>query len=361
MLYHICMRVKMISVKLIRIKYTKYKKGKIMNIGNIKINAVAALAPMAGVTDKAFREICALCGAAYFTSEMISTKGLIYNSQKTFDLMQRSEYDNPFAIQLFGNTPSDFAKAIEIIQKNSLIPDIIDINMGCPATKIVKENSGSALMKNPQLCGEIVKSAKSVSPVPVTVKIRSGWNYKTINAVEIAKICEQSGADAITVHARTKEQGYSEKSNLEVIKKVKENVKIPVIGNGDIIDAASAKHMMNFTKCDMVAVGRGAMGNPWIFSEINASVLGKSNYSVPTIDEKIKLIKTHIQKICTYKGEQRGIKEARKHMASYIKDIPNAANFRKEAFSAESKDELFALCDKISKSENQTYVQEEKI
>lgn len=321
-----------------------------MNIGNVKINGIAALAPMAGVTDKAFREVCALCGAAYFTSEMISTKGLIYNSKKTFELMDRSKYDNPFAIQLFGNTPSDFAQAIDIIAENGLLPDIIDINMGCPATKIVKENSGSALMKNPDLCGEIVRVSKSVSPIPVTVKIRSGWNSKTVNAVEVAKICELAGADAITVHGRTKEQGYSGKSDLEIIKQVKESIKIPVIGNGDVVDLASARQLIEFTKCDMVAVGRASMGNPWIFSEINKGIFENQKWVEPSINEKIEIIKIHIQKICMYKGQERGIKEARKHIASYIKDIPNAANYRKIAFQAESIEEIFNLCEKIAES-----------
>ena len=190
-----------------------------MKIGNIEINKFASLAPMAGVTDRAFREICSLFGVAYFTSEMISAKGLIYNSQKTFRMLERSEMESPFAIQLFGSEPEDFKKAVYLLSESK--PDIIDINMGCPATKIVKENSGSALMKNPKLCGEIVKAAVSESKVPVTVKIRSGWNKNNINAVEVAKICEYNGASAVTVHGRTKEQGYSGLSDLEIIKSVK--------------------------------------------------------------------------------------------------------------------------------------------
>ena len=212
-----------------------------MKMGNIEINKFASLAPMAGVTDRAFREICSLFGVAYFTSEMISAKGLIYNSQKTFRMLERSEMESPFAIQLFGSEPEDFKKAVYLLSESK--PDIIDINMGCPATKIVKENSGSALMKNPKLCGEIVKAAVSESKVPVTVKIRSGWNKNNINAVEVAKICEYNGASSITVHGRTKEQGYSGISDLEVIKSVKDSVKIPVIGNGDVVDGATAKRM----------------------------------------------------------------------------------------------------------------------
>lgn len=316
-----------------------------MYIGNVKIEGKATLAPMAGITDRAFREICALFGASYFTSEMISTKGLIYKSRKTFDLIDRSETDNPFAVQLFGNNPKDFAQAIQLLM--DYMPDIIDINMGCPATKIVKENSGSALMKNPDLCGEIVRAAKAASPVPVTVKIRAGWDNKSINAVQVAKICEEAGADAITVHGRTREQGYSGFSDLNVIKEVKNSVKIPVIGNGDITSAEAAEKMMVFTKCDMVAVGRGAIGNPWIFAEINSKVGCEKIWHPPPLTEKSEIMKKHIEKLCTYKDEERGIKEARKHIAGYIKDIPGAAVFRKSAFSTKNKKELLDLCDEI--------------
>lgn len=316
-----------------------------MKIGNIEINKFASLAPMAGVTDRAFREICSLFGVAYFTSEMISAKGLIYNSQKTFRMLERSEMESPFAIQLFGSEPEDFKKAVYLLSESK--PDIIDINMGCPATKIVKENSGSALMKNPKLCGEIVKAAVSESKVPVTVKIRSGWNKNNINAVEVAKICEYNGASAVTVHGRTKEQGYSGLSDLEIIKSVKDSVKIPVIGNGDVIDGNSAKRMKEYTGCDMIAVGRGAMGNPWIFSEINSAFNDEILFIEPTLSERAEIMKLHIEKLCGYKGENVGIKEARKHIACYIKGIDGAANFRKLAFETKTKEELISLCDKL--------------
>lgn len=315
-----------------------------MIIGNVNITGIAALAPMAGVTDRAFREICALFGAAYFTSEMISTKGIIYGSEKTFNLAERSAKEKPFALQLFGNNPIDFKNAIELL--GNRIPEIIDINMGCPATKIVKENSGSALMKNPELCGEIVYAAKSASPVPVTVKIRSGWSENTINAVEVAKICEQAGASAVTVHGRTKQQGYSGKCNQDIIKAVKSAVKIPVIGNGDINCANDALDMINYTKCDLVAIGRAAMGNPWIFSEINCAK-SKSPFSPPTIEQKSEIMKLHINKLCDYKGERRGIAEARKHLSCYVKDIKNAADLRRQIFSAPSKSELLKIIDSI--------------
>lgn len=316
-----------------------------MKIGNIDINKFASLAPMAGVTDRAFREICSLFGVAYFTSEMISAKGLIYNSQKTFRMLERSEMESPFAIQLFGSEPEDFKKAVYLLSESK--PDIIDINMGCPATKIVKENSGSALMKNPKLCGEIVKAAVSESKVPVTVKIRSGWNKNNINAVKVAKICEYNGASSITVHGRTKEQGYSGISDLEVIKSVKDSVKIPVIGNGDVIDGNSAKRMKEYTGCDMIAVGRGAMGNPWIFSEINSMFSSENLFIKPTLYERAEIMKLHIEKLCEYKGENVGIKEARKHIACYIKGIDGAANFRKLAFETKTKEELISLCYKL--------------
>ena len=316
-----------------------------MKIGNIDINKFASLAPMAGVTDRAFREICSLFGVAYFTSEMISAKGLIYNSQKTFRMLERSESESPFAIQLFGNDPEDFKKAVYLLSESK--PDVIDINMGCPATKIVKENSGSALMKDPKLCGEIVKATVNESKVPVTVKIRSGWNKNSINAVEVAKICEYNGAFAVTVHGRTKEQGYSGLSDLEIIKSVKDSVKIPVIGNGDVVDGATAKRMKEYTGCDIIAVGRGAMGNPWIFSEINSAFDNETLFIRPTLSERAEIMKLHIEKLCRYKGESVGLKESRKHIACYIKGISGASYFRKLAFDAKTKDELINICDNI--------------
>lgn len=318
-----------------------------MQIGGVKINGLAALAPMAGVTDRAFREICALCGAAYFTSEMISVKGLIYGSAKTFELADRSPLERPFALQLFGSEPADFEKAVGLIK--SLSYEIIDINMGCPATKIVKENSGSALMKTPEKCGEIVYAAKKNANCPVTVKIRAGWDESCINAVTVAKICEQAGASAITVHGRTKAQGYSGRSNPDIIKQVKQAVKIPVIGNGDVCCAEDAKKLMDYTDCDMVAVGRGAMGNPWVFEEINNYLSGKNPFSELSFSEKIGTMKLHIEKICEYKGESCGIKEARKHIACYIKNVPNAAEFRKKTFEAKTKQEILTLLETLKR------------
>ncbi len=318
-----------------------------MKIGKLKINGIAALAPMAGITDRSFREICADFGASLFTSEMVSVKGLIYESKKTFSLINRGIKEYPFAVQLFGNDPKDFYKAVKLI--SNFLPDIIDINMGCPATKIVKENSGSALMKTPELCGEIVYAVKQACNLPVTVKIRAGWNSESINAPEVAKICEQAGCSAITVHGRTKEQGYSGTSNLEIIKKVKESVKVPVIGNGDIISVESAEHMIAITNCDMVAIGRGAMGNPWIFSQVNNWYRKDKFTAKIPLKEKSRVMRIHINKICEYKGEKIGIKEARKHIAAYLKGFPDAAELRRQAFISANKTQLLEICDYLDK------------
>lgn len=316
-----------------------------MKIGNININNIASLAPMAGVTDRAFREICSKFGVAYFTSEMVSVKGLIYESKKTFSLIEHGDDEKPFALQLFGNNPKDFYEAVKLLSDN--LPDIIDINMGCPAPKIVKENSGSALMKTPELCGEIVRSVKQACSLPVTVKIRAGWNSSNMNAPEVARICSQAGADAITVHGRTKEQGYSGNNNLDIIKKVKESVSIPVIGNGDVVSVESAKRMLEHTNCDLIAIGRGSMGNPWIFSQINSWYKNGSFQEDIPAHEKSSVIKEHIEKMCKYKGESTGIKEARKHMAAYIRGIPHAAELRKRVFVAENKSQLMEICDSL--------------
>ncbi len=318
-----------------------------MKIGNVKVNGMAALAPMAGLTDRAFREICAKHSASYLTSEMISTKGLIYKSKKTFELTSRSKKETPFAIQLFGNDPKDFEKATSLLLP--LKPDIIDVNMGCPAPKIVKEGSGSALMQNPQLCADIVKAIKSVTDIPVTIKIRSGWNASALNAVEVAQTCEKAGANAITVHGRTRDQMYSGTANLDIIKNVKESTGIPIVGNGDVTSVFSAEHMINYTGCDLVAIGRGAIGNPWIFNEINSWFTSKKSPAPPEIKEKIKVMKIHIKKICKYKGDTRGIKEIKNHIAGYINGIPCAAEYRKKAYFAESKQDLINLFQEIER------------
>lgn len=234
-----------------------------VKIGNVEFKSCAVLAPMAGVTDRAYRELCVEFGAAYCVSEMVSSKALSFNSKKSEELMEISDYERPCGIQIFGDDPKCMADAAIHSMENK--PDIIDINMGCPAPKISSNGSGSALMKNPQLCGEIVKAVMSTVDVPVTVKIRKGWNNSAVNAVEVAKICEQAGAAAITVHGRTREQYYKPPVDYDIIKEVSNAVSIPVIANGDITSAQKAKEVMDYTGCRLVMIGRATLGNPWIF------------------------------------------------------------------------------------------------
>lgn len=316
-----------------------------MKIGNTEINGYAALAPMAGVADRAFRELCVGFGAAYVVGEMVSAKGITYNSEKSFELLELSRQERPAAVQLFGYEPDVMAKAADFAMKYS--PDIIDINMGCPAPKIACNGSGSALMKNPQLCGEIVRAVSQTVDVPVTVKIRKGWDSSSVNAVEIAVICEQAGAKAVTVHGRTRSQQYAPPVDIDIIRQVKQAVSIPVIGNGDITSAQDAADMYEKTGCDLVMVGRGALGNPWIFREIN-SLLGADRPSLPVSPaERISVLIRHIQKLCEYKGEAVGMREARKHAAWYFKGMRDAAALRRKAGTLEKFDDLIELCKSV--------------
>lgn len=315
-------------------------------------NKIAALAPMAGVADRAFREICSEFGAKYVVSEMVSSKGIAYENEKTLELMTISNAQRPCGIQIFGNDPKTMASAASFAMRYS--PDFIDINMGCPAPKVNKSGGGAILMKSPNLCGEIVKSVTSAVPVPVTVKIRKGWDDSCVNAPLIAKICEQNGAAAVTVHGRTREQMYKPHVDFEIIRKVKESVGIPVIGNGDITSFSDAHTMLSKTGCDMVMVGRAALGNPFIFKEINYLFNGIP-YAPPSLEDKITVMIKHIKLICKYKGELHGMKEARRHIACYVKGIPGAAAFRREIYSLESLAQLYDISEKILKCETSVH------
>ena len=320
-----------------------------MKIGNLEIKGYACLAPMAGVADRAFRELCMSYGAAYVISEMVSSKGLTMQDKKSKELLFLSDAERPAGAQIFGDDPEIMANAA--LKAMEFSPDFIDINMGCPAPKIAGNGGGSALLKNPEQIGKIVKKVVEVSPVPVTAKIRIGWDKNSISAVEIAKIIEAAGADAITVHGRTKDQMYAPPVSLDEIANVKKAVSIPVIGNGDVVDGKSAKLMLDMTGCDFLMVGRGALGNPWIFQCINAYLNKEADFTEPTLEEKMDVMLRHIGTLCEYKGVRIGMREARKHAAWYIKGIRGAAAFRQEIGQLSTMDELKALAERVITSQ----------
>lgn len=313
-----------------------------LNIGGVPLKSHAVLAPMAGVSDRAYRELCVRFGAAYCVSEMVSSKALSFNSKKSEELMEISDLERPCGIQIFGDDPKCMADAAKHALENK--PDIIDINMGCPAPKISSNGSGSALMKNPRLCGEIVKAVTAVADIPVTVKIRKGWDDDSVNAVEVAKICESAGAAAITVHGRTRQQYYKPPVDYDVIKAVRESVSVPVIANGDIDSAERAKEVMDITGCDLVMIGRATLGNPWIFSQINA-YLENPNVKIhtPDLEERLGVMIEHIGKMVEYKGEHMAMLQARKLVVGYFKGMKGAAALRNEAGKIKTLDDLYEL------------------
>lgn len=313
-----------------------------LNIGGVPLKSHAVLAPMAGVSDRAYRELCVRFGAAYCVSEMVSSKALSFNSKKSEELMEISSLERPCGIQIFGDDPKCMADAAKHALENK--PDIIDINMGCPAPKISSNGSGSALMKNPRLCGEIVKAVTAVTDTPVTVKIRKGWDDDSVNAVEVAKICESAGAAAITVHGRTRQQYYKPPVDYDIIKAVRESVSVPVIANGDIDSAEKAKEVMDITGCDLVMIGRATLGNPWIFSQINA-YLENPNVKIhtPDLEERLGVMIEHISKMVEYKGEHMAMLQARKLVVGYFKGIKGAAALRNEAGKIKTLDDLYEL------------------
>lgn len=321
-----------------------------MKIGNVEINGVAALAPMAGVADRAFRELCMSFGADYCVSEMVSAKGITYGSKKSAELMELSDAERPCAIQLFGSEPDVMAEAVQFAMQFK--PDIIDINMGCPVPKVNSNGCGCQLMTNPKLCADIVKASVKASDVPVTVKIRKGIDKDHVNAVDVAIACEQAGAAAITVHGRTREQMYAPTADWDIIRDVKRAVSVPVIGNGDVFSALDAANLYEHTGCDMIMVGRGALGNPWIFSEINSFFMTDRIPPKPTAIIKATTMLRHVSAICLYKGEKAGMREARKHISWYLKGFKNAAAFRNEAGRLETLNEFSDLVKRVLRAQN---------
>ena len=314
-------------------------------IGGVSLPSRALLAPMAGVSDRAYRELCVQMGAGYCVSEMVSSKALSFGSKKSEELMDISAQERPCGIQIFGDDPSCMAEAALSAMKNH--PDIIDINMGCPAPKISGNGSGSALMKNPALCGKITEAVVAAVDVPVTVKIRKGWDDGTVNAVEVAKICEQAGAAAITVHGRTRQQYYKPPVDYEIIRQVKQSVRIPAIANGDVDSAKKAKQVLDFTGADFVMVGRASLGNPWIFSQINSYLSDPCEpLYVPTLEEKLDVMVAHVAKMVAYKGEYIALRQARKLVVGYFKGVRGAASLRNDAGKIETMDDLIRLKNK---------------
>ncbi|MDO4188392.1 MAG: tRNA dihydrouridine synthase DusB [Lachnospiraceae bacterium] len=310
---------------------------KTFNIGDVKLNNPFILAPMAGVCDLPFRLLCKEKGAALVCTEMVSAKAIYYNNKNTEELLTIDPEEGPVSLQLFGSEPELMAEMAKRIEDRKF--EILDFNMGCPVPKVVNNGEGSALMKNPVLAGKIIEAMAKAIKKPVTVKIRAGFDPEHINAVEIARIAEQSGAAAITVHGRTREQYYSGKADRDVIKAVKEAVSIPVIGNGDIDCYESAKHMMEYTGCDGVAIGRGAEGNPWIFEELIAGASGEE-YVRPSSAEVKEMIMRHAKMLIDYKGEYIGVREMRKHAAWYTAGFKGASKLRGRLNEAESIETL---------------------
>lgn len=316
-----------------------------LKIGNVGLSSPFLLAPLAGITDGPFRRLCSEAGAGLVYSEMVSAKGLWYKDKNTGGLLEILPGEGPVAYQLFGHEPEIMAFAARELDKRDNV--IFDINMGCPVPKIVKNGEGSALMKNPDLAHDVVAAAVKNTSKPVTVKIRAGWDADSINAVEVAHAVSAAGASAIAVHGRTREQYYSGKADWSVIAAVKRAVDIPVIGNGDVTDGASALRMMEETGCDFVMVARGALGNPWIFRELNAAWRGEPLPPPPTKEDKKQMMLRHFNDVLDLKGEYVAVREMRKHVGWYLKGVPGAAAFRGKINQINSADELRAAIESI--------------
>lgn len=312
-----------------------------MQIGNIKLETPVALAPMAGITDLPFRLICKRLGCGFTVSEMVSAKGLLYKNVKTTEMLKIDADERPTAIQLFGSVPEELAEAARMAEASGA--DAIDLNMGCPVPKIVNNGEGSALMNNPKLAHDILAAMVKAVKIPVTVKFRAGWDEEHRNAVEIAKAAESAGVAAVTVHGRTRKQFYEGKADWQIIADVKKAVSIPVFGNGDVFSAADGLRMLEQTGCDGIAVGRGADGNPWIFSQLKQALSGDGEIKEVGLDEKLDLAAEHLRMLIDFKGEYISVKEMRRHISAYLKGMPHAAEFRSRFHKMDTYEQFIEL------------------
>lgn len=314
-------------------------------IGNVKIKNQVVLAPMAGISNTSYRKIIKSMGAGLICAEMVSDKAITYGSKKTIELLKMDDYERPISQQIFGSDVSSFVEAAKYIE-STMKPDIIDINMGCPVPKVaIRAQAGSSLLKNPEKVYEIVKSVVEAVSIPVTVKIRSGWDEKSINAVEIAKEIERAGASAITIHGRTRAQGYSGAADWNIIKLVKENVSIPVIGNGDIRSCYDAKRMLDETGCDAVMIGRACIGNPWIFRDCVEYLELSKSPTIVSAEERVKMLKHHYDILHHDIGEKGANLEIRTHALSYLKSLPGNAEIKNAICQTKTKEEMFNILD----------------
>lgn len=310
-----------------------------MKIGSITLPGCLSLGPMAGVTDAAFREVCREQGAALTCTEMVSAKALVFGDKKTKQLLYISPDDHPCAAQIFGHEPEVMAQAAKIALEESGA-DFIDINMGCPVGKVVKSGDGSALMKTPELAGEIIDAVVHAVPVPVTVKFRKGWDGGSVNAVDFAHQCEQAGVSAIAVHGRTRVQMYAGKADWDIIREVKQAVKVPVIANGDIFTGEDAAHILRYTGADGAMIGRGSFGDPWLFARANAAIQGLPEPSLPPLPERMQTAFRQVSRAAELKGERLACIEARKQLSWYLKGVPHASYYKQRLVTIESLHEL---------------------
>lgn len=312
-------------------------------IKNVEINGKIVVAPMAGISNMTFRRICKSMGASLVVAEMVSDKAITYGNEKTFELLRMNDDERPISQQIFGSDVKSFVEAAKIVEEK-MKPDIIDINMGCPVPKVaVKNQAGSALLKNPEKVGEIIKAVVGAVNVPVTVKIRSGWDQSSINAVEIAKIAEANGASAITVHARTRAQGYAGKADWNIIKEVVNAVDIPVIGNGDVVSCYDAKKMLDETGCSAVMIGRGLLGNPWLIKECVEYLENSKLPEVIDYNEKIDMMEYHLNKLCEDKTEKQAVLEIRNHLLNYLKGLPENKEVKNQVCRCKSRLEIIKI------------------